>query len=68
MEKFVGLKELRQNIKKYIACVKNLIVARRSKPIFKLSPLEDSEEWEEVIDFTRLKKGGTDIEDILSRI
>lgn len=64
MEKFVELKKLRQNIEKYAARVKSLIMARCSK----LSPIEGFKEWEEVIDFTRLKKGGIDIEDILSRI
>ena len=72
MEKFVGLKELRQNMEKHIKRVKkgeDLIVMRRSTPLFKISPIKDeSEEWEEVIDFTRIKKGGVNIKDILSRI
>ncbi len=72
MEKFVGLKELRQNMEKYVKRVKkgeNLIVMRRSTPLFKISPVEEKEdEWEEVVDFTKIKKGGVDIKDILSRI
>ena len=72
MDKIIGLKELRENMEKYVKCVKkgeSLIVMRRSTPLFKISSVEDSEEnWEEVIDFTKVKKGGVDIKDILSRI
>ena len=72
MEKLVGLKELRQNMKKYIDCVnkgESLIIIRKSTPLFKISPIEnESEDWEEVIDFTKIKKGGVNIQDILSRI
>jgi prevent-host-death family protein len=72
MEKFIGLKELRENVEKYAERVKkgeSLIVMRRSTPLFKISPVEDNnEEWEEVVDFTKIKKGGVDIKDILSRI
>jgi len=72
MEKFVGLKELRQNMEKYAKRVKkgeSLVVLRRSVPLFKISPVKDKEEeWEEVVDFTKIKRGGIDIKDILSRI
>ncbi len=69
MENIVGLKELRKNIDKYINRVKkgeSLIVMRRSEQLFKITPLDD--DWEEVIDFSKVRKGGVDIEDILSRI
>ena len=72
MEKFVGLKELRENMERYVERVKkgeDLIVMRRSTPLFRISPVEDeAEEWEEVIDFTKIKKGGVEIKEILSRI
>jgi antitoxin (DNA-binding transcriptional repressor) of toxin-antitoxin stability system len=69
----VGLKELRENIETYIAKVKkgdSFVVVRKSKPIFKISPPEgdESSAWESVIDFTKIKKGGTPIADILSRL
>ena len=68
----VGLKELRQNIENYIAEVKkgkSFIVVRRSKPVLKISsPDEDEEIWEEVVDFTKIKKGGIPISDLLSRL
>lgn len=69
MEQIVGLKELRQDVEKYVGEVKkgkSLIVVRRSRPLFKMTPVED--EWEEVIDFTKIRKGGVSIEEILSRL
>ncbi len=70
MEKIVGLKELRENIDKYVSRVKkgeSLIVVRRSEPLFKLTPPEEGE-WEEVADFSKIKKGGVDINDLLTRL
>lgn len=68
----IGLKELREKTDEYIAQVKrgkSFIVARKSQPIFKISPPdEDSDLWEEVVDFTKIKKGGIPIEDLLSRL
>lgn len=73
MEKtsIVGVKELRENLDKYIAEVnkgKSFTVIRRSKPVFRLSPPEEESAWETVVDFTKLKKGGVKIQDILSRL
>jgi len=69
MEQIIGLKELRQDVEKYADEVKkgkSLIVVKRSKPLFKMTPVE--EEWEEVIDFTKIRKGGVEIEEVLSRL
>ena len=72
MENLIGLKELRENVDTYVSEVqrgKSFIVVRRSKPIFKLSPpAEDSELWERVIDFTKIRKGGVGVKDLLSRL
>ena len=72
MENIIGLKELRENINTYISQVekgKSFVVVKKSKPVFRLSPLDKEEEmWENVIDFTKIKKGGVSITDILSRI
>ena len=68
----VGLKELRENIEVYISKIKkgdSFIVVKKSKPVFRISPLEDDASlWEPVIDFTKLKKGGAAIADVLSRL
>lgn len=72
MENLIGLKKLRENTDMYIAEVqkgKSFIVVRRSKPIFKLSPPdEDAELWERIIDFTKIKKAGIGLNDLLSRL
>ena len=68
----IGLKALRENIGMYITRVQrgdSLIVMRRSEPLFKLTPLSSDEgEWEAIIDFTKVKKGGISISELLSRI
>ena len=72
MEKIIGLKELRQDIEKYAEDTRRgntLIVVKRSKPLFKIVPLREQEDkWEEVIDFTKIRKGGIDINELLSRL
>ena len=67
----IGLKDLRQNINKYYSAVQkgnSFIVVRKSKPLFQVVPLDDEGIWERVVDFTKLKKSGVSIEDILKRI
>lgn len=44
-----------------------IMVTRRARPLFVLQP-PVHEGWEEVIDFTQLKKGGIKIEDLLKRL
>lgn len=70
MENIVGLKELRLNMSEYVDKVakgESFLVFKQSKPIFRITPPKE-EEWEEVIDFTKIKKGGVKIDDILSRL
>ena len=70
----VGLKELRENMDSYISQVKkgrSFVVVRKSKPVFKLTPLDmwgDEGVWEKVVDFTKIKKGGVLLTDVLSKI
>lgn len=69
MNNAVGLKELRQNMDKYIKKIEkgdSLVIMRRNEPLFLMAPLD--EEWEEAIDFTKIKKGGVDIDEVLSRL
>ena len=72
MTKIIGLKELRENTDTYLAQVKkgsSFLVLRRSEPVFKISPVEEAEElWETVIDFTKIKKGGVPLKEILTRL
>ncbi len=71
-ENIVGVKELRQNLDEYIAQVnkgKTFTVFRRSKPVFKITPVVDEESaWETVVDFTKIKKGGVAVDELLSRL
>jgi len=71
MENIIGLKDLRQKMSEYSEKVKageSFIVVKRSKPLFKIIPLVEDEQWEQVIDFTKIRKGGVDIDDVLSRL
>ena len=60
ISQIVGLKELRQNTERYISEVnrgKSFTVVRRSKPIFRILPVDewgDEGIWETVLDFTKL--------------
>jgi antitoxin (DNA-binding transcriptional repressor) of toxin-antitoxin stability system len=70
MENLVGLKELRQNVDKYAAQVtkgKSFVVLRRSTPLFKITPFED-EEWETLIDFTKIRRDGIPAKELLSML
>jgi len=70
MENIIGLKDLRQKMSEYAKKVKagkSFIVVKRSKPLFRITPIEE-ETWEPVTDFTKIKKGGIDIDDILLRL
>ena len=71
MDKIIGLKDLREHVNKYAADVKNgrsFIVVKKSKPLFKITPLMDEGVWETVVDFTKIKKGGGLADEILRRL
>ncbi len=67
----VSLKELREQFPRYIDAVskgRSFIVVKRSRPIFQITPINDDEAWETVVDFTQIKKGGVNIQELLSRV
>jgi prevent-host-death family protein len=71
--KVVGLKELRENMEKYIKRVRkgeSLTVFRRSEPIFRITPVDADEDagWETVIDFTEINPNGVPAEDVLKAL
>lgn len=71
MNTIIGLKELRENMDRYAVRVKkgeSFIVVRKSKPLFALRPLESEETWESIVDFTKIRKGGVSIQDVLKRL
>lgn len=65
---FVSLKELRENFPKYTAAVANghsFTVLKRSKPVFKITPVADEGKWETIIDFTEIDPRGVDADELL---
>ncbi|TSC89775.1 MAG: hypothetical protein G01um10143_265 [Parcubacteria group bacterium Gr01-1014_3] len=73
MNKIAGLRELREHTEQYIDAIQkkgdSFVIVRRSKPIFKIVPLSEEDEiWEEVIDFTKIKKGGVPVEEVLAKL
>ena len=70
MENIINLKNLRDNMQEYAQEVKkgrSFIVFKKSQPLFKVSPITEGQ-WEEVIDFTKISKGGVDIKELLERL
>jgi len=67
----LGLKELRENMQKYTSRVEkgeSFLVVKKSKPVFKLVPAESEEEWETVVDFTKINKNGVDARKVLQAL
>ena len=70
----IGLKDLRENMDSYISQInkgKSFVVVRKSKPVFRLAPLDawgDEGVWEKVVDFTKIKKRGLPLDNVLSKI
>ena len=73
-QNIIGLKELRENMEKFVSSVKqgrSYTVVRRSKPIFRISPVDewgDEGEWETVLNFTEIQKNGVPIDEVLKSL
>lgn len=70
MESIIGLKELREHLPTYEKRVRegrSFIVMKRSKPIFKIGPVDEGG-WETVVDFTKFRKGGISAKELLARL
>jgi len=69
MKKTVGLKELRENMDKYVRRVnkgESFVVLRKSKPVFTISSVDDDEDmWDTVVDFTKIRNEGVPAEEVL---
>ncbi len=71
MKNIVGLRELRENTEKYVLQIKKgktFTVVRRSKPIFKIAPVDewgDDGVWETVVDFTKINDTGVSVKNVL---
>ena len=72
--KIIGLKELRENMSTYIRHTeqgKSFTVVRRSRPIFKIMPIDkwgDEGTWETVVDFKKINPRGVPIGDVIASL
>jgi len=74
MKNIVGLRELREHTEKYVTQIKkgkSFTVVRRSKPIFRITPVDewgDEGVWETVADFREIHKDGVPAIDVLKAL
>lgn len=71
MKHIVGLKQFRENVQTYATRVgrgESFVVVRKSKPLFSLNPVDLQEQWETAVDFSKIRKSGVRIEDVLKKI
>jgi len=71
MENIIALKDLRLNMAKYATQVKagkTFLVLKQSKPLFKICPIDEDGRWEEAVNFTKIKKGGVNIDELLAAL
>ncbi len=76
MDSIIGLKELREDVAKFARQVsrgRSFIVVKRSKPLFRIIPLEvdpveDAKGYKTLIDFTKIRKGGVPFEEVLAAL
>lgn len=70
----IGLRELRENTEEYIDEIekgKSFIVVKRSRPIFKIVPMDvwgDEGLWESIADFREISSKGIAAPDILKSL
>ncbi len=68
----LGLKELRENMQKYASRVErgeSFIIVKKSKPLFKISSLDEDEgAWETIVDFTKINKNGVPAKEVLKAL
>jgi antitoxin (DNA-binding transcriptional repressor) of toxin-antitoxin stability system len=70
----IGLKELRENTQKYVSLIaagKSFTVIRRSKPIFRITPVDvwgDEGVWDTVVDFTQVDERGVTAKRVLATL
>lgn len=72
MTAIIGLKQLRENVEKYVSEVhkgKSFTVVKKSRPVFRIVPPdEDDALWETVVDFTEFYKEGIPARKLLKRL
>jgi antitoxin (DNA-binding transcriptional repressor) of toxin-antitoxin stability system len=72
-QNIIGLKEFRLNAEKYITRIQkgeSFTILKRSTPVFKITPLENTEAeiWETVVDFTEINPKGISAKELIKTI
>ena len=70
-DNLITVRELREDLPAIINKVcrgGEFLVFKKSKPVFRLSSPEADGDWETVIDFTKIKKGGININELLKAL
>lgn len=70
-DNLITIKELREEMPAIINKISRggeFLVLKKSKPVFRLSSPENDDNWETVIDFTKIKKGGVRIDDLIKAL
>ncbi len=68
---YVNLKQLREEFPQYIEAVaqgRSFTVVKRSKPIFRLTPVHEEGEWETIADFTSISAEGVSADELLKAL
>lgn len=68
---YVNLKQLREEFPQYIEAVaqgRSFTVVKRSKPIFRLTPVHEEGEWETIADFTSISPEGVSADELLKTL
>ena len=70
-KQIIGVKELRNNLDNYISLVdkgESFTVVKRSRPVFRITPVDEEDQWETIVDFTKIKKGGVNIKEVIDSL
>jgi len=70
-DNLITVKELREDMPAIINKIRRggeFLVLKKSKPVFRISSPEADEAWETVIDFTKIRKGGVKIDDLIKAL
>ena len=70
MKNLIPLKEFRMDVAKFAGRVQKgetFVITKRSRPLFRLSPVDESG-WETIIDFTKFRKNGISAVELLQML
>lgn len=71
MKNTIGVRELREETAKYAKRVQkgeSFIVLKHARPLFRIGPVDEEAGWETIIDFTKIRKGGIPVSEVLRKL